>query len=264
MKRIIPGLVLALFWLFLLLKGTFLMFGAIIVVVAFIGSYEYAQMSLKDETNLFHSSFLSGLFSFPVLWALFRPGSSNNAGLFVSFFLLACYLLYTYRGRDDNYGFMCRLLLGVVYVGFLTSHLLFLHALPNGNLWLIFLVGVTAGSDSAAYFCGRAFGKHKLCPNVSPNKTIEGAIGGLLGAVLISYLLAIWLLPSEQSIYVIALAIPLTVAGILGDLFESVLKRGTGVKDSGTILQGHGGILDRVDSMLFAGPILYYLLVLTG
>ncbi len=264
MKRIIPGLVLALCWLLLLIKGTFLLFGVVILLTALIGGYEYLQMSVKDECDPAHSYILSALFSLPVLEAVCWPGSTVGGTLFLSFALLTCYVLYRYRELDNSYEFFCRLILGLIYVGFLISHLVLLRGLPDGNGWLVILAGVTAGSDTGAYFCGRAFGSHKLCPHVSPNKTIEGALGGLVAGVLVAALLALWLLPSVNLLLIIALAVPLTGAGIIGDLCESVIKRGTGTKDSGKILQGHGGILDRIDSMLFAGPVLYYLLVIMG
>ncbi len=264
MRRTIPGLILALCWLLLLLKGNFLLFGIIILLAALVGSYEYVQMALKDEVGPAHCYFLSVIFSLPVVWGVCSPDGASGGGLLTSFAIIACYVLYKYRDLENSYEFFARLILGLIYVGFLASHLVLLRSLPHGNYWLVLLVGITAGSDTGAYFCGRFFGKHKLCPNVSPNKTIEGAVGGLVVALVISVLLAMWLLPGINLLLVVALTLPLTGAGILGDLCESVIKRGTGAKDSGKILQGHGGILDRVDSMLFAGPLLYYLLVLAG
>ncbi len=146
----------------------------------------------------------------------------------------------------------------------LGAHLILLRHLPDGGYWLIIASAITSCSDSGAYFIGSAIGKHKLCPNISPNKTVEGAIGGVVvggvGAVTFAFLL----LDDISWIFLIISAIFLTFAGIVGDLTESIIKRGTGTKDSGTCLAGHGGILDRGDSLLFAAPVLYYLLVFTG
>ena len=152
--------------------------------------------------------------------------------------------------------------LGIVYIGFLTSHLVLIRGLPDGAAWLVILSAITAGSDSGAYYCGRAFGRKKLSPNVSPKKTVEGAIGGLVVGVAFSAFFAWLLLPVVNWLFLISVSSLLTGAGILGDLTESVMKRGTDTKDSGRILAGHGGVLDRIDSLLFAGPLLYYLLVL--
>ena len=144
------------------------------------------------------------------------------------------------------------------------AHLILLRHLPDGGIWLIVVSAVTAFSDSGAYFVGRAFGKHKLCPSISPNKTVQGAVGGvgagLLGAILFAFIL----LPVVNWPFLVLSAILLGGVGIAGDLTESIVKRGTGTKDSGTCLAGHGGILDRVDSLLFAAPVLYYLIIFSG
>ncbi len=264
MKRTIPGLVLALCWLLLLFKGTFLLFGIVIFIAVLIGSHEYLQMALNDEASPAHRYLLCCIFSLPVLSAILWPDIPSAGSLLFPFSVLACYVLYRYRELENSYSLMARLILGLIYVGFLASYLVLLYGLPAGNYWLILLVGITAGSDTGAYFSGRLFGKHKLSPNISPNKTIEGAIGGIGAALVIAVLFGMWLLPDRNLFMIALMALPLACAGIIGDLFESVIKRGTDTKDSGTILHGHGGILDRMDSLLFAGPLLYYLLVFTG
>jgi phosphatidate cytidylyltransferase len=108
---------------------------------------------------------------------------------------------------------------------------------------------------------GRTWGRRKLCPDISPNKTLEGAAGGVIAGTLGGLLFSLLLLPSVNVVFIIVAAVILTVTGIIGDLTESIVKRGTGTKDSGKCLGGHGGILDRVDSLLFVGPLFYYLLV---
>lgn len=264
MKRTIPGLLLALCWLLLLLKGSFLLYGIIVLIGVFIGSLEYVKMACKDEVVASHRYFLSGLLTMPVAGAIIWPEAVPAGLLFLSFAFLICYVLYRFREIENSYGFMARLILGLVYIGFLASHLILLFHLPNGNLWLILLVCITAGSDTGAYIFGKRFGKRKLAPNISPNKTVEGAVGGVVSALVIAVIFGWWLLPSMSSFLIAAISCPLAIAGIIGDLCESVIKRGTDTKDSGTILQGHGGILDRIDSLLFAGPLLYYLLVFAG
>ncbi|GAF94961.1 unnamed protein product, partial [marine sediment metagenome] len=111
---------------------------------------------------------------------------------------------------------------------------------------------------SAAYFIGSACGKHRLAPNISPKKTWEGAIGGILGAVLISLLLVMLLELPINYIQAIPLAIAVSIFGQFGDLLESLFKRNVGVKDSGNAMPGHGGFLDRIDSVVFAGAVVYY------
>jgi phosphatidate cytidylyltransferase len=129
---------------------------------------------------------------------------------------------------------------------------------PYGAGWLALVVAACWAADTAAYAVGKTLGRHKLCPSISPGKTVEGAVGGLIGAMLLTFLLGQWLgLPTGHAL---ALGALLGVAGQLGDLAESKLKRWAGVKDSGSILPGHGGVLDRFDSLLVNAPLAYYYL----
>jgi len=117
---------------------------------------------------------------------------------------------------------------------------------------------VLFGSDTGAYFTGRAFGKHKLAPSISPGKTVEGLIGGVVTAAAFAALSTWWFFPELPFKWSIPLACVLAIAGVFGDLCESAMKRGAKAKDAASILPGHGGFLDRLDSLLFAAPILYY------
>jgi len=152
---------------------------------------------------------------------------------------------------------------GMVYIGWLLSHLVALRGLDDGRNWVFLALLATFGSDTAAYFTGRALGKHKLAPSISPGKTWEGTIAGILGAIIISLLFTI---PSPLSLplgygQAILLGLLVSVFGQLGDLVESLLKRNMGVKDSGRLLPGHGGALDRIDSVVFAGVVVYYYVI---
>jgi phosphatidate cytidylyltransferase len=147
---------------------------------------------------------------------------------------------------------------GPLYVGLCLGHLLLTRALPDGEFLIFGLFLITWVADTGAYYAGTSLGRHKLAPSISPNKTIEGLAGGLAAALLASFLAQAWFLPSWTSADCVALACLLTVTGLLGDLTESAMKRGAGVKDSGSLIPGHGGMLDRLDSLLFAAPAFYY------
>ncbi len=149
----------------------------------------------------------------------------------------------------------------VVYVPWLASHFVLLRELPEGlALFFVALVGTWA-FDSGSYFAGKAFGRHKLSPKVSPGKSVEGLIGGIvLGGIVIPWLGLAWL--GLEPLEAAALAAAVMAAAQLGDLAESALKRQSGVKDSGTLIPGHGGILDRFDSLLAVMPVVYYIWVL--
>ena len=133
---------------------------------------------------------------------------------------------------------------------------------PHNHLWLVF-TAVWAG-DAAALFVGRTWGRRRVTPRLSPNKTLEGYLAAIAAAVLASALAGNWLFPEHSAGYLILAGAVIGVSGILGDLFESLLKRGAQVKDSSHLLPGHGGLLDRIDSLLFALPGYYFLVRLVG
>jgi len=152
---------------------------------------------------------------------------------------------------------------GIIYLGWLLSHLVALRGLDDGRNWVFFALLVNFASDTAAFFTGRALGKHRLAPETSPGKTREGTIGGLLGAIIVSLF---FLLPTPLSLpltwwQAVLLGLLVSIFGQLGDLVESLFKRNMRVKDSSRIIPGHGGFLDRIDSAVFAGVVVYYYVV---
>jgi phosphatidate cytidylyltransferase len=149
-------------------------------------------------------------------------------------------------------------LLGVLYVNWFLGHLIWLRALPHGVELVFLVVLATWGSDALAYAVGNIVGRHPLCPVVSPKKTIEGTVAGLAGAIIAAFLARAWFYPDLSALHAGAIGALLGVVGLLGDLSESALKRGAGVKDTGGVIPGHGGALDRIDSLLFTTPALYY------
>jgi phosphatidate cytidylyltransferase len=149
-------------------------------------------------------------------------------------------------------------LLGVFYVGWLCSYLVLLRRLIDGPNHVFYIFGVVWIGDAAALIFGRLFGRRQLAPTLSPGKTIEGAIGGLFGSLCGATLGGRWLLGYLSLTQCLAIGCILAVLGQLGDLSESLLKRSTGVKDSGVLIPGHGGILDKVDGILFGAPAFYY------
>ena len=154
-------------------------------------------------------------------------------------------------------------LAGLFYVAFLGGYLVAVRvgfeSAPNLSTYLLaYFFLVIFGSDAGAYFAGRAFGKHKLAPGISPGKTVEGLIGGLVSAAAFATLSTFWFFSALPYKWSIPLAVVLAAVGVLGDLCESAMKRGSKTKDAASILPGHGGLLDRLDSLLFGAPILYY------
>jgi phosphatidate cytidylyltransferase len=154
------------------------------------------------------------------------------------------------------------MLLGVVYIGFLLPHLVWVRAQPHGTAWVFFILLVVMVGDSAAYGAGRMWGRRKLIPHISPGKTIEGSVGAVAGHALAALGSWLWLLPDRSLAEILGLGLALGTLAQVGDLCESALKRACGVKDSGWVFPGHGGVLDRVDSMLFPSAFLYYYVTL--
>jgi phosphatidate cytidylyltransferase len=154
---------------------------------------------------------------------------------------------------------------GVIYVAVLSGYLIGVRMLPDAALiphmaskLLTMFFAIVMLTDTGAYYTGRAFGDHKLAPRISPGKTIEGAVGGLAMAIIVGPVCKLTFFPEIPIAHAIALGAAIGILGQIGDLAESMLKRGAGVKDSGNLLPGHGGMLDRVDSLLFCAPILFY------
>ena len=132
--------------------------------------------------------------------------------------------------------------------------------MPQGIYWLLVLTAVTVFSDTGAYYVGRTLGKTKLYPALSPGKTRAGAVGGIVSGMLAGLVMTVLLFEGINPVTTALLFLVLSVLGIMGDLTESLVKRVSGVKDSGLILPGHGGVLDRCDSLLITAPVLYYVL----
>lgn len=139
----------------------------------------------------------------------------------------------------------------------LLIYIYIISTLPNGKHWIFIMLLGTWASDTFAYFVGRSFGRHKLTPNLSPKKTWEGAVGGVLGTILTVYIYSKFFISLPPGIAVL-LGVLISTASQVGDLIESTLKRQAKIKDSGTIIPGHGGVLDRFDSMLLSAPLVYY------
>jgi phosphatidate cytidylyltransferase len=151
--------------------------------------------------------------------------------------------------------------LGVLYIGLFGSHLVAVRTgfdQPLAAHLLSFFFLVIMGADTGAYYVGRAMGKHKLAPTISPGKTWEGVVGGMAAGLIMAAVSHLWFFPELPLKWIMPLAALMVVIGILGDLTESAIKRGAGAKDAAKLLPGHGGVLDRLDSLLFNAPVIYY------
>lgn len=177
-------------------------------------------------------------------------------GVGLDVLILPALKLKPHSSPDQAYEDASKFLLLVFYGVFIPSFVYKLIIAPNGMFWFSFLLFTTLGSDTCAFFAGRKFGKRPLAPTISPNKTVEGSIGGAIGAAIIALPFAL-LNPDTSFLALSVTALATGLLGQVGDLFESLLKRKAQVKDSGDLIPGHGGILDRVDGIIFAAPWVY-------
>ena len=228
-------------------------FGAIVLALALLALHEYLRLCAV-EPPLAAAVLVAAV---PVLVAV-PAGGAPGVGAAA---LLALALGSLWRVTDPARRFrgLAEGVLGLCYIGYAMGCLWLLRMeTAHGSAWLFLVLGATWAGDSAAFFVGSRFGRRRLCPGLSPNKTWAGAFGGLAGS-LAGGLLSLPLFAGEASLPFVALtSLAVGLTGQLGDLFESLWKRAKGVKDSGNLIPGHGGILDRIDSLLIGIPVCYH------
>lgn len=257
-QRLITSLVALPILFFCILFASRGLFAGLVFVISALALLEFYRISLPAnrhfETSLSVAAGITS--SLGIVYA-----SSLHAVLISIVFPFFCLtLLYLFRFKDIHNVFrdLSITIFGLIYIPVLLSHSILLRQLPSGIDWVLLVLIVIMTSDSLAYFFGTKFGRHPLYKSVSPNKSLEGSGAGLFGGVFGAAICKISFFPELSFIDVFFLGIGVGVLGQLGDLVESLLKRSFNVKDSGTCFPGHGGLLDRLDSLLFAFPATYY------
>ena len=245
---------LALAGLFLSSVDVFKLFVAAIVLV---GAWEWANLSgLSAPASRFaYTSLIAALIA---ALNYYSPDAVFSGFLLVSviFWLLAAFWVVRYPAVTGWQAVWQRALIGILVLASSWMSLVSLHHYPRGDILLLMLLLLVWGADIGAYFAGKTWGRAKLAPNVSPGKTRAGLWGGLAACAVISLCFIVYLeLDLLTGVYLLLLAMIAGLASVLGDLFESMLKRHRGIKDSSGLLPGHGGILDRIDSITAAGPV---------
>lgn len=252
-QRVTTGIVLGVVGMAIIWWGVY-PFAALVSLFAVVGLLEFYRFG--ERKGLRPGKRLGLLVTLGVIAAavFFSESVANHVLLFG---LIATFSVLLLRPQERVSPFLDSALtaLGIIYVGWFFSFLIHLRKMPEGAALITLLVVATTFTDMGGYFVGRKFGRVKLYPRVSPKKTVEGALGGMLTAVVGCSLLG-WGLQIPLA-HCVCTAILAAIVGQMGDLFESSLKRDVGVKDSGNALQGHGGALDRFDSLAFAAPIFY-------
>lgn len=258
LKRVVTVLIGAPFVIAAILAPTtwvFKLFVLLCIAAAFVEYFSIIALGRGEKVfavllGALHLSFL-----------LFCPESARWILPEICAVLLAAFLYFCITPKTTLEGIASKIaltVLGVFYLGTFGALIGLLRDKPYGVFWIFALLGMTWMNDTSAYFFGHKFGRHKLAPMISPGKTVEGFLGGYLGTL--AGFLAFWfLLPNDLPLGKgLALTVLVGVFGPIGDLCESLIKRSFHVKDSGNIIPGHGGMLDRIDALLFTAPVVYF------
>lgn len=252
-KRLIVALILLpVLYLYLMKLPAGYFFG-LMLAISIVAQAEFYSMyriyGLMRAAGLF--------FGCSILAATFRYGALPSDLLIISFIITAALRLLGKRDPAGSLHSVSPVILTLLYIP--TSLGFQLRLRENGPEWILLLYGCVWASDSLAYYIGKTIGKRKLYPEISPNKTLAGAFGSLLGGAISGWLLSMVFLPIIPSWKAGLIGISIGGTTIIGDLVESMFKRDAGIKDSGSIIPGHGGILDKIDGALFAGPVFYWI-----
>lgn len=275
-KRIIVAAIFIPIILYASLQGGVWLFSLLSLFVAIgIGEYLIGE-GQKFSSPMFWSAWITAVIVFVVMSGFWPTFEDTSSSFVVGGFALFCFFMLsgmaaTLQQQDPAQLFNrhVRLLWGMAYVGVLYA-IVFLFGSNredyDGGKALLFLFAILWIGDTAAMWVGSQFGKHKLAPTVSPNKTVEGFFGGIVSALLTALLFySLDVFPSVSFLHLLGIAGGVSIFGQLGDMVESMWKRSVGLKDSSHIIPGHGGILDRFDSLLFAAPYAYlYFLLISG
>jgi phosphatidate cytidylyltransferase len=259
-KRWITGLI-ALPFLILAVSSGGILFLLLIGFACMCSLWEYFRIVFNAEPEI-----LSNL----IIWwgfaiGLAMIGAAHFVDLSSLLILIATNLvgigvlsIFQFKSKPAVMEIISRQIQGIIYIPLLLAFLVMLRRDADGMVWIFLLLGIIFAGDISAYYVGSHLGRHKLAPSISPGKTFEGAVGGLAGNLLVGSIGKFFFLPDLNWGFSICFFLATGIAGQVGDLFESELKRVSRIKDSGGILPGHGGFLDRIDALLFASPVAYF------
>ncbi|MEI7027297.1 phosphatidate cytidylyltransferase [Paenibacillus sp. y28] len=261
-QRIITGVIAGAVFLALLYISNWT-FAFMMSILAFIGYLEYVKLNRMSRKNPVVWIGAVVLLLMVIPWSLMGLGEVQ----FLSFVWLLLFLLLGWTVISKNRTTLdhaALLFAGVVYIGLGFSYMITTRTMEHGLFWTLFVFVCVWSSDSGAYFSGKAIGRTKLWPEISPNKTIEGSLGGVVWSVVAALLFAYFFPEIVSYGKAVVLGIVIAVVGQFGDLIQSAYKRIRDVKDTGTLLPGHGGVLDRCDSWMVVFPFLHLLFLLPG
>lgn len=264
LQRILSALVAVPCLYLLILKGGSFSFAALVSVAGLIALGEYYRIVFnKTAASLAGPIQLTGFITCLAIicFSYTHPAQFEiiTGILVLNFILSGTIALFQFKDNPEVVDIVIKQVHGIIYISVLISSLILLRGnAQSGVAWVFYVLFLVAGCDTGAYYAGTYFGKHKLCPSVSPKKTIEGFLGGMVFVLITGLLIKYRFFPSLSLVPTVVFLFLVSIVGPCGDLYESILKRTGGIKDSGSIIPGHGGILDRIDALLFVAPVAYF------
>jgi phosphatidate cytidylyltransferase len=252
LKRWITGLSALPFLVFLVYKGG-LFFTTLVSAASLVALWEYYRIAFPEKEK--SPSAIILWWGYGICCAITWAAHAVGTDLILS--LLALISLFQFKADRSVLDVIIRQIQGIIYIPLMLGFLILIRENPSGTIWIFLLLAIIFAGDTSAYYVGSYWGRHKLSPAISPGKTIEGAIGGLAANLVVGAIGKALFLPDLPWILSLLFFLAVGIAGQLGDLFESEMKRSSNIKDSSNILPGHGGILDRIDALLFASPVAY-------
>jgi phosphatidate cytidylyltransferase len=262
-KRILSGLFMALIVSLFIIFLPPTLLKVVVSLLVLLASNELVKILFPQ--NLRSISFfvlsLSCIYSLLVMF-FYQSSFFFVLSLPILLMITLSYFVFLSIPVGTAFNYISKVFFSLFYPALFLCFLGLLRDLPKGTFWLFSVLASTFGADTGAYIFGKNFGKHKLAPRVSPGKTIEGLFGGMIFSVAVLFSCNFFIFHFLNAQTCLILGILIGLVGPLGDLSESLLKRGAGIKDSGNLIPGHGGILDRVDALIFTSPVVYYYAVL--
>jgi phosphatidate cytidylyltransferase len=256
-KRWLTGVILAAVILVIILFGSTEALAAVITIFIFGGVWEYNKIVFGKG---FIKEKIEGLIFAVIIPLTVLLGSSQIMIAVLAFCIMTVFILFLWSVKEATFDILtvAKVIFGIMYIPFLLSHFILLRKMPAGELWVLFVLVLAFAGDTAALYIGKYFGKNKLIALVSPGKTVEGTIALVLGSVIACLIFSYFCLPEISLVHIFILAFVGSIIGQLGDLCESAIKRNYGQKDASSLLPGHGGLLDRMDCLIFIVPFVYY------
>jgi phosphatidate cytidylyltransferase len=259
LKRWITGLTALPFLIFFVYSGG-LLFILLISFACICSLWEYYRIVFNADRQILGGALVwwGYVISFGIILATHFAGTDGAAVLVaLNLVFVGLISVFIFKSNPAVIDVIQKQIQGIVYIPLLISFLVSIRNGPDGMIWIFLLLGIIFTGDTSAYYVGSYLGQRKLNPAVSPGKTVEGALGGLAGNLIAGAIGKFFFFPTLSWGLAILFFVTAGIAGQLGDLFESQLKRSSMIKDSGGILPGHGGFLDRIDALLFASPVAY-------